>query len=97
MNSYRISKLQFIEHLKRIFYLSFFVKLYFHSLIICMDCRHDTNISIKNSDALVHNQTVFRCDLPLKLIIIFRLHDLISDTEQSFPIFLLLLFDRRRV
>ena len=78
-----IGKFQFLQLLERVFCTTTILKLYSSCLRKFIDFFHNTGISVENAYTFINRYLISSKDLPLKLVVIFYLHDLIALAEKS--------------
>ena len=91
-----IGKLQLLELLKAVFYPFSLVKFHGEELCEQIQLPDHPHVPVKYACALVSRDVVF-IDRPLNLVVVFDLHDLVSQPEHAARSFLFRLFRGRRV
>ena len=92
-----IRVLYFLHQFKRIFNNFLIIKFNGKHFRIFIDFPDDTHVAVKYSHAFVYRKAIFAAYFPFQLIVIFRLHDLISLPEDLITIFPFFFPGRRRI
>ena len=79
MNGNGIGQLQLLQLLKAVIHHFALVKFHGQLFRKGIDLADDADVSVENSGTGIHRDSIAIAGLPLNLIIIFDLHDLISD------------------
>ena len=89
-----VGQLQLFQLRIRIFHHALLVKFNGHSLCMRVNLPDHSHISVKNTDSLLHRNSVFSPDFPFHLVIILGLHHFVALTEPVFSLLMLLLGGR---